>query len=388
MHVFAMPSLSTIGVPSVLWPSIFLLVALGIDRLIGDPPSRLHPVCLMGNLANSVEAHLRHGTNSYRMFLAGCLACFLVVVPCTVFAWCVVDTASLLGLLLSEQVGTLLGEQVGTLLDGQVGRPVGGQVAEYLVAACIVAICLAPRSLAEHARRIILPLEKNDLPEARHALSMIVGRQVDQLDSHGIARACVESVGENLVDGVLATLFWAGIGLCLFGYPEAAALAVLHRSTNVLDAQWGKKNERYIRFGTCAARLDDCLNTLPARLSLLCIALATYTLPCTLSSIATAKPALPRRKASECLRIGWQYRNAHESPNSAWSEAAFAGALGLKLGGAAIYNGMRIEHPWLGNGTPDALPAHIAQAIRLMWRTTILWACIFGLFYVFSVLFF
>jgi len=370
---------------TLLLPSVFLLVALGIDRLIGDPHSRLHPVCLMGSLANTIEARLRHGANNYRMFFAGSLACLLVVVPCAIFAWCVVDTARIfgtllggqVGTLLGEQVGTLLGEQVGVLLGGQVGTLLGGQVsgqvAQYLVAACIVAICLAPRSLAEHARRISIPLEKNNLPKARHALSMIVGRQVDQLDSHGIARACVESVGENLVDGVLATAFWAGIGLWFFGYPEAAALAVLHRSANVLDAQWGKKNERYIRFGTFAARLDDCLNYFPARLSLPCIALAAYT--------------LQQLKAYESLRIGWQYRYAHESPNSAWSEAAFAGALGLKLGGSAMYNGMLIEHPWLGNGTPDALPAHITQAIRLMWRATILWACIFGLFYAFSVLF-
>lgn len=131
-----------------------------------------------------------------------------------------------------------------------------------------------------------------------------------------MARACVESVGENLTDGILSTLFWAGIGLFFFGYPGAACLAVLHRSANVLDALWGKKNEKYIRFGTFAARLDDALNFVPARLSL--------------PFIAFASRIIPNLRHSDILPVGWKYRAAHESPNSAWSEAAFAAALGLQ----------------------------------------------------------
>ena len=137
---------------------------------------------------------------------------------------------------------------------------------------------------------------------------MMVGRNPDRLDAHGVARACVESVGENLTDGVLSTLFWAGIGLFFFGYPGAACLAVLHRSANMLDALWGKKNKKYIRFGTFAARLDDALNFVPARLSL--------------PFIAFASRIIPNLRHSDILPVGWKYRAAHESPNSAWSEAA------------------------------------------------------------------
>ena len=162
-----------------------------------------------------------------------------------------------------------------------------------------------------------LPLEQGDLEAARRAVAMLVGRDPQQLDACGVARACVESVGENLTDGILATLFWATAGLLLAGLPGAAALAACHRAANVLDALWGRLDETYRCFGTAAARLDDVLNWCPARLSLPCIVLAAA--------------LLPGLDAHACRRVGWRDRHAHESPNSAWSEAAFAGALGLRL---------------------------------------------------------
>lgn len=327
---------------TALLPVGLLPAALLIDRLVGELPSRIHPVCMMGALANFMEAYWCRGANTIRMSLNGAFACILVVLPCTMLVWFLVWIAGVLG----------------------------GNWGEWLMAVASVTICLAPRSLDEHARRVAIPLAKNDITSARQAVSMLVGRQTDTLDAHGVARACVESVAENLVDGVLSTLFWAGVGLCFFGYPEAAALAVLHRSVNMLDALWGKKNERYKRFGTCAARLDDLLNFIPARLSLPCIALAAYT--------------LPKLNAKDSLQIGWQYRKAHASPNSAWSEAAFAGAMGLTLGGSVTYAGMSVDYPWIGEGTPNALPAHILLTIRLMWRTTLVFlVCISAIIIIF-----
>ena len=135
----------------------------------------------------------------------------------------------------------------------------------------------------------------------------------------------------------------------------------------MLDALWGKKNEKYIRFGTFAARLDDALNFVPARLSLPCIAFASR--------------IIPNLRHNDILPVGWKYRTAHESPNSAWSEAAFAAALGLKLGGPAVYGDLCFDHPWLGDGTPDAKPAHIVLAVRLMWHSVI----VFTLFEVFLI---
>ncbi len=316
-----------------------LPATLLFDRLLGDPPNRIHPICLVGILANRLESWLRYGSNNTRMFLAGAVACMLVIVPGTALAGVLVWTAMLCG----------------------------GQPAAWIMSMLLIYFCLAPRSLAEHAMRVAEPLRRNDLEEARHAVSMIVGRNTSGLDAHGVARACVESVAENLTDGVLSTLFWAGMGLILFGLPGAAALAVLHRSMNILDALWGKKNEKYIRFGAVSARFDDALNFLPARLSLPCIALASR-----LDS---------RYHSRDSLRIGWKYRSAHESPNSAWSEAAFAGALGLKLGGQARYGTQIVNHPWIGEGTPDAEPKHIGLAIRLVWLSV----SVFTVFIVFLV---
>ena len=180
-----------------------------------------------------------------------------------------------------------------------------------------------------------------------------------------MARACVESVGENLTDGILATLFWATAGLLLAGLPGAAALAACHRAANVLDALWGKLNETYRCFGTAAARLDDVLNWCPARLALPCIVLAAA--------------LLPGLDARACRRVGWRDRHAHESPNSAWSEAAFAGALGLRLGGPAWYGPLYRDHPWLGDGSPLATARHILQSVRLMWASVLVFAALASL---------
>lgn len=318
-----------------------LPAALLLDRLFGEPPSRLHPVCLMGSLALYLEGRLRRGPNTLAMFFSGLFAALLVALPFAVAACALVWIA---------------------------GR-YGGDCAGWLSCAIFVYLCLAPRCLRDSALDIARLLARNDLQGARRALAGIVGRDTSGLDRHGVARACVETVAENLTDAVLSTLFWAGAGLLLFGYPGAAALAVLHRCINMLDALWGKKNETYIRFGAFAALFDDALNFLPARLSLPAIALSALLCP-TLS-------------AKNCLRVGWKYRRAHESPNSAWSEAAFAGALGLRLGGPALYGTQRIEHPWLGDGTPDATPKHIRGATRLMYYSVIVFtifeACSMGL---------
>lgn len=322
---------------SVLSALLLLPAALLLDRLFGEPPARIHPVCGMGALAAAAEHIFRHGPNGPRMTLAGLAACLSVVLP--------------VGLLAALPV-RLAGELLG---DG----------AAWCACVVVVSLCLAPRCLDEHARRVAQPLERGDLEAARRAVSMLVGRDPQQLDAHGVARACVESVGENLTDGILATLFWATAGLLLAGLPGAAALAACHRAANVLDALWGKLNETYRCFGTAAARLDDMLNWCPARLALPCIVLAAA--------------LLPGLDARACRRVGWRDRHAHESPNSAWSEAAFAGALGLRLGGPAWYGPLYRDHPWLGDGSPLATARHILQSVRLMWASVLVFAALASL---------
>lgn len=308
---------------------ILLPAAVALDALLGEPPAKLHPVCLMGWLATHTE-RLTRRLFSDHLFTAGMLAALLTTLP---FALTACILAQLPGL-------------------------------GWLLSLLCVYVCLAPKSLGEHARRVAVPLEQGDLESARHAVSMLVGRNTEQLDAHGIARACVESVGENLTDGVLSTLFWAAIGGLVAGLPGAAVAAVFHRASNVLDALWGKRNATYRHFGTWAARTDDVLNFFPARLSLPIIALASGLL----------SSSERRRTMLRTLRTGWKDRYAHASPNSAWSEAAFAGALDLRLGGPVSYGDLYAPYPYMGEGRPQATPLDIRKAIRLMWISTLLFA--------------
>ena len=145
----------------------------------------------------------------------------------------------------------------------------------------------------------------------------------------------------------------------------AAAAALVHRVFNILDAMWGKKNEQYRHFGTFAARTDDTLNFIPARLILSCISLAAL--------------FLPGASSRHALTVGWTFRRAHASPNSAWSEAAFAGALGLRIGGPVSYKGMPADYPWIGSGRKEATAGDLDRAIRLMWLTTAIGTLLFSL---------
>lgn len=311
---------------------LLLPAAVALDALLGEPPAKLHPVCLMGWLAKRTERLTRRLLNNH-LFTAGMFAALLTTLPFALVAFVLVRLA-----------------------------PPG---LDWLLSVFCVYVCLAPKSLGEHALRVAVPLEQGDLESARHAVSMLVGRNTEQLDAHGIARACVESVGENLTDGVLSTLFWAGIGGLAADLPGAAAAAVFHRASNVLDALWGKRNATYKHFGTWAARIDDVLNFFPARLSLPIIALASSLDPLSSGRCQTAL---------HTLRTGWKDRYAHASPNSAWSEAAFAGALDLRLGGPVFYGELYAPYPYMGDGRPQATPLDIRKAIRLMWIATLFFA--------------
>ncbi len=311
-----------------------LFAALALDSILGEPPVRIHPVCWTGTLAVKIEKMLRHGPNSTAMFLRGLASCLLIIAI------------------------MLLGLSMSMALAESIFGAWGG----YLVALLCVYICMAPNCLAQNARSVALLLEKQDLPEARKAVGTIVGRKTDNLDQYAVARACIESVAENLTDSTLATLFWATVGLCFGGYTGCAMLVLLHRIANILDAMWGKKNDIYIRFGTAAAVLDDLLNYIPARLSLPCIVLATAICSCFVEGF----------NAKASWQMGWKYRRAHASPNSAWSEAPFAGALGLQFGGVAEYTKLQVNHPLIGEGSPQATSEHIQRAIQLLFCTTLL----------------
>jgi len=214
----------------------------------------------------------------------------------------------------------------------------------WLAEIVLLYLALGLRSLGEHALPVAQALWRHDLPEARRRVACIVSRDTSQLDEEGVARAATESVLENGSDAVFAALFW----FIVAGAPGV----VLYRLSNTLDAMWGYRNARFERFGWAAARIDDLLNYVPARLVAVTYALLGRT-----------------RRALRCWRT---QAPLWDSPNAGPVMAAGAGALGVVLGGAAIYHGELHARPELGRGSaPQA--RHIEHALDLVWAGVGVW---------------
>ena len=226
--------------------------------------------------------------------------------------------------------------------------------------ALLASTLLAQKSLKEHVQAIIhaLPAAPDgDLGPARRALSMIVGRDTQTFDEDRIAHAAIESLAENASDGIIAPLFW----LLIAGLPGI----VLYKLANTADSMIGHLDERYRHFGKVAARLDDVLNLMPARLTALLYAL-------------TATITRSRRAGWRSLMTALKDARKHVSPNAGWPEAAMAGALHIRLGGPRSYAGRVVDFPWLGNGREQLSRADLRAALRLhermLWLTTTLLA--------------
>ena len=281
----------------VLWAAL----GLAIDALIGDPVFVLHPIRLLGRWLSILENLLfKIGLNGY---LGGIL----------------------LFLLLS---GSVLPLCFGLLVGARAIHP----LAFDLTAGAILWACFALRDLIAHGERIARAIVRNDLSGARQAISMLVGRDTDKMDLRACGRGAVESMSENLVDGVLSPLVFA----LAFG-PLAA---VLFKITSTMDSMVGYKNERYLRFGWCGARLDDVANFLIARWCFLLLTVFAFLLP-----------GIHGRKA-------WRFGRAQHAlvpgPNSGWPEATMAGALGLRLIGPLYKNGALVCNLWLGDPADPA----------------------------------
>lgn len=201
---------------------------------------------------------------------------------------------------------------------------------------------IAARSMHDHVAAISKPLTRGDLEAARHAVAMIVGRDTRTLDQAGIARAALESLGENTSDGIVAPLFW---GL-LFGPGGMAA----YKAINTLDSMIGHRNARYEWFGKLAARLDDAANLVPARLTGLLYVLASG------------------RPARETLRVMLRDAGLHRSPNAGWPESALARAVGVRLSGPRSYGSHVADEPWLNGGAPDPDAASLARGLAIYRR--------------------
>jgi adenosylcobinamide-phosphate synthase len=292
------------------WPlAAGLAAGVALDALVGDP-RRGHPVAAFGRAAAALEA--RDYADSRPRGAAHAAACVLAVAA------------------------------PAALLHRRTrGRP----PAEAAAVALAVWAVTGARSLHFCAERIMVALSRNDLRSARAELPSLCGRDPARLSAGQISRAVVESVAENTSDAIVAPLLWGAVA----GLPGLAA----YRAINTLDAMVGYRSPRYQRYGWAAARLDDAANWVPARVT------AALTIGC----------AGPRRAAS-ALRAVLRYGNRHPSPNAGRCEAAFAGALGVRLGGANVYAGVTEVRPELGEGrTPES--ADIGRAVRLSRAVTV-----------------
>ena len=281
------------------------LVAVLLDRRFGEA-QRFHPLVGFGNLVAIIEKRLNRRTR-----LAGIFSWMIAVLPAAGLAFML--------------------------------RP----SAPFVIDVLLLYFALGAQSLAEHAEAVAKPLREGRLDEARQRVGWIVSRETSQLDESGIAKAGVESVLENGNDAIFGTLFW----FALLGGPGA----VFFRLANTLDAMWGYRTERFNHFGWAAARIDDGLNWLPARLTALTYALLGQT-----------------RNALACWRTqapGW------ESPNAGPVMSAGAGSLGILLGGAAIYHGEVEIRPPLGAG-PAPVAADLGRAIALIRHSLWLWLAV------------
>ncbi|MDD3119462.1 MAG: adenosylcobinamide-phosphate synthase CbiB [Victivallales bacterium] len=258
-----------------------------LDLLCGDPRTPYHPVALTGRFALFLEPYCRKLT--HREFPAGMWCSLAVVISATTLAGTVVIIAGWLG----------------------------GKTATMIVSIILLYFTVAPRCLCDHVRAVEKRLAAGDLPGARRRIGWIVSRDPEALSVRGVIRSGVESLGENFSDGVTAAWFYAALGWLAGGPAGAAAAAWGYRAANTLDATFGYKNRRYRRFGTFPARCDDLLNFIPARLTVAAVIMAA---------------ALLRLRPLNTWKCAWRDHRKHPSPNSAWGMAAFAGALGVRLG--------------------------------------------------------
>ena len=301
-----------------------VLAAFGVDLLLGDPRWLPHPVKFIGRFAAALEAPSRRALSHTRA--AGIVAVLAVLGVTGLTTYFLIAGAAWL-------------------------HPVAGDV----VSVALLYTCFAGRDLALHSHRVYRALADDNLPEARRRVAMLVGRDTEHLDEPEIVRGAVESVAENMVDGVTAPLFFAVIG--------GPVGALLYKAVNTLDSTFGYKNERYLRFGWASARLDDVVNYLPARLT---------------SPLVAFTATLLGLRPLGAWRIFRRDGRKHPSPNSGLTEAAVAGALGVQLGGVNYYFGEPSERPLMGDPDQPLRRAHIIQANQLMFATSTLALLVFA----------
>lgn len=302
------------------------ILAFFIDAIIGDPETKWHPVALLGRFIAFLEKILYsiNDNDNKKLIMGGILVTITLAVS----------------YFLATGIMLLAYKAEYTYIS-------------TFIAALMLSFCISPKSLAKAGRGIYALLLVNDIDLARKKVGYIVGRDTDKLNEGEITRATVETIAENTVDGIIAPLLFFAIG----GVP----LAVLYRSANTLDSMVGYKNEKYLYFGRAAARLDDVLNYIPARITGILLIFSAWIL-------------------------GYDYKFAyqmllrdavkHPSPNGGYAEATVAGALHIRLGGYNSYFGKTSFRAYMGEPLERLRAKHILGSIRLMYTATILFIII------------
>lgn len=287
-----------------------------MDLIIGDPHSMPHPIRLIGRWISFLENKIYRDNKKVGMLLV-----LLVAIPSATIAF------------------------ILTVLAYRISMYVG-----IIIEAILSFYCLATKSLAAESGMVIKSLENEGIPSARKSLSMIVGRDTNNLAEEEIIKAAVETVAENTSDGVVAPLLY----LCIGG----PTLGFLYKAVNTMDSMVGYKNDKYSNFGFFAAKTDDVFNYIPSRVCAILIIVSAF--------------LLNGFSGPNAYRIWKRDRYNHKSPNSAQSESAYAGAMGLKLAGGAFYFGKWVDKPFIGDEINSIKRDDVKRSHCILFMTSVL----------------
>ena len=304
-----------------------------LDLIFGDPHWLPHPICLIGNLIGFIEGNLRPklAPNKNALLLGGALMVIIVLV---------ISFAVPMAILLAA-----------------------GMVSPWLAFALETLMCyqiFATKCLRDESMKVYDALHNNDLADARVKLSWIVGRDTQNLDEEEITKGAVETVAENTADGIIAPMFYMFLG--------GLALAFLYKGINTMDSMVGYKNDKFLYFGRCAAKLDDLANLIPARITGLVMIAAAFLLGL---------------NGPGAWKVFWRDRYNHLSPNSAMTESVTAGALNIQLGGDHFYFGKLVHKDTIGDNIRPVCPEDIKKTNNLLYMTAVLCLLLFSAIYLY-----
>lgn len=319
-----------------------LILGFIFDLIVGDPSWLYHPVCLIGNLIAFLEKKLRaiFPKNEKGELLGGCLEVLLVC-------------------LIVLTVPFLIRKALYHYC------PAAGFLLETIWCSQL----FAAKSLKTESMKVYDRLKNGTIEEARYAVSMIVGRDTKSLTETGVTKAAVETIAESTSDGIIAPMFYMALG----GVP----LMFLYKGINTMDSMLGYKNDKYLYFGRCAAKLDDVANFIPARIAGILMVAASFV--CSLiwhekKTGASVGDKIGGFDGRHAWKIFWRDRRNHASPNSAHTESAMAGALRVQLAGDAWYFGKLYKKPFIGENDRPIEAEDIVRANHLMYMTAVLGA--------------